>query len=148
MKNFTALLGDFGRFILQNPLTVLLIVLLIAGAPVLLDVAFFFLYFIFGLILVGVVAVLIFRWKLRRMQRQMNDQFNSYHQSERQSQGGFWGFNGMGGQSFGGFSGYGESSADHNTEGDVKVHRTQAAPKKKVAKDVGDYIDFEETKDK
>ena len=31
-------------------------------------------------------------------------------------------------------------------EGEVRVHRTSGEPEKRVSKDVGDYIDFEEEK--
>ena len=32
-------------------------------------------------------------------------------------------------------------------EGEVKVRKTSGAPEKRVSKDVGDYVEFEETKE-
>ena len=33
-------------------------------------------------------------------------------------------------------------------EGEVRVHRTAGTPEKRVSKDVGDYVDFEEEKER
>ena len=48
----------------------------------------------------------------------------------------------------GGFrQGFGGGAPRTPREGEVKVRRTSGAPEKRVAEDVGDYVDFEETKE-
>ena len=32
-------------------------------------------------------------------------------------------------------------------EGEVRLHKTSAAPEKRISTEVGDYVDFEETKE-
>jgi len=38
-------------------------------------------------------------------------------------------------------------ASERKTEGDVTVSRTQASPEKKINRDVGDYVDYEEIKE-
>ena len=48
-----------------------------------------------------------------------------------------------------GFGGFGSPFAEQprkEREGEVKVHKTPGMPEKRVSKDVGDYVDFEEEK--
>ena len=48
-----------------------------------------------------------------------------------------------------GFGGFGSPFAEQprkEREGEVKVHKTPGTPEKRVSKDVGDYVDFEEEK--
>ena len=48
-----------------------------------------------------------------------------------------------------GFGGFGSPFAEQprkEREGEMKVHKTPGTPEKRVSKDVGDYVDFEEEK--
>ncbi|MEG1611633.1 MAG: DUF4834 family protein [Alistipes sp.] len=116
---FNALVG----FIQRNPILCLVVVILAVAAPaVLKGIAVFILYFVLGLILLSVVAVLLFRWRIVKISKEMNGQFggqqNPFSRRETPTQ-----------------------------EGEVKVYKTTDAPEKRVSKDVGDYVDFEETKE-
>ncbi|MEG0807332.1 MAG: DUF4834 family protein [Alistipes sp.] len=125
MRFVLAIIDALIRFVQRNPLTVLILVILAVGAPSLLKgIAVFILYFLLGLIVLVVGAMLLFRWKIASMRRQMDDQFDANAQ----------------GTPFGG-----ERSDER--EGDVKIYTTSETPDKKVSKDVGDYVEFEETKD-
>lgn len=133
MRFVTAFIDALAGFVQRNPLTVLLIVVLAVGAPALLrGLALFILYFIMGLLFLGVALLLLFRWRLHRAQREMERQF---------------------GEGFGPRAGFGGQGASprggtrRGAEGEVRVHKTSASPEKRVAEDVGDYVDFEETKD-
>lgn len=113
-------------FVQRNPLTVLVILILALGAPALLKgIAMFVLYFVLGIVLLGAVLLFSLRWRIGRMQREM----------EEQMRGGFGG-----GEPFGG-------RPRTEKEGEVKVHKTADAPQKRVSKTVGDYVEFEETTD-
>ena len=156
MNFLSAIIDSLGRFVQRNPLTCLLILFLIVAAPQLVQgIAMFVLYFILGIIIMAVVVMLIFRWKIssmqRRMEREMKDQF------QQDGNGQFRGFNSFGGfsrgfQSRGGFGsgqqyGAGQQQTQNPNEGRVTLEQTATQKPKKVADDVGDYVDFEETKD-
>lgn len=133
MRFITAILDALVGFVQRNPLTVLAIVVLALAAPALLKgIAIFILYFVLGLVLLGVAAVLLFRWRIRKVQRQMEERF------------------GEGGFDAGGFGSpfAGRSSRGETREGDVKVRKTAETPEKRVSQNVGDYVEFEETKEK
>lgn len=125
MLFLTAIIDALVAFVRRNPLFCLLLVVLAVGAPALLrGIAVFILYFILAILMLGLLAAFMLRWRLTRMQRRMEEQFR---------QGGT--FRGT----------YGEPRQPAQ-EGEVKVHRTAEAPEKRVAHGVGDYVDFEETK--
>lgn len=133
MRFITAILDALVRFVQRNPLTVLVIVILALAAPALLKgIAIFILYFILGLFLLAVAGVLFFRWRIRSVQRQMEERF------------------GEGGFDAGGFGSpfAGRTPRNNAQEGDVKVRKTAEMPGKRVSKNVGDYVEFEETKEK
>ncbi len=133
MNFLTAILEAFVGFVRRNPLTVLLILVLALGAPALLrGIATFILYGIMTLLIIGIALIFYFRWRFNRMRRQMEEQFG---------QGNF-----RPGEGFGStFAGNARPHAGR--EGDVKVHQTAETPRKRVSNDVGDYVDFEETKE-
>ena len=107
MNFLTAIIDGLVRFVQRNPLTTLVILILAIGAPALLrGIALFFLYFIMGVIVLVVAAILLFRWRVYKMRRRMEEQF-----------------------------------------GEVKVYKTSETPEKRVSRDVGDYVEFEETKE-
>lgn len=121
-----ALIDALVGFVQRNPLTVLLILILALGAPALLrGIALFILYFFMGIVLLVVAGLLFFRWRIYKVQRQMEEQFGK----------------GMGPESP--FTG----RTRREKEGEVKVYKTTQAPEKRVSNNVGDYVDFEETKE-
>ena len=120
------------NYIQRNPLTTIIIVMLMVFAPS-----------AFGALLVGIaVAVLLLLavpiymlFRVRRMSRKMEEQmrdnthaggFYNQHRSDTNSQ---W-------------------SQRRAQEGRVRVHPTSEQPQKRVSDDVGDYVDFEEVKTK
>ena len=116
----TAGFVDLGR---RNPFFCLAIFLLVpfplwvAGGR-----ARFILFFMLGIILLGVTLMLSLRWRITRARRQMEEQFRS-----------------------GGQNGSDPFSGRHNPqEGDIRIHKMEGSGEKRVRKDVGDYVDFEE----
>ena len=113
------------NYIQRNPLTTIIIVMLIVFAPS-----------AFGALLVGVGVVLLLLlaipiymlYRVRRMSRKMEDQVR-----EQSRQGGAYSRPN---------AGYGR---EH--EGAVRVHATSEHKQKRVNENVGDYVDFEEVKE-
>ncbi len=126
-------------FVQRNPLTVLVILLLALGAPALLKgIATFVLYLIFGFLLAGVLLLLLFGWRVRSMQRRMEEQLNEqFGRDDNRNTSGQSSYR----------SSWGRSSRAHG-EGEVRVYKTSDAPEKRVSNDVGDYVEFEETREK
>ena len=134
MNFLMAIIDSLVGFVQRNPLTTLVILILALGAPALLKgIAIVILYILMGLILLVVALVLLFRWRIYKMRRQMEEQFGR-------------GFDGASQDGFRG--GFGSRQRDTaRREGEVHVHRTSETPAKRVSEDVGDYVEFEETKD-
>ena len=96
-------------------------------------IALFILYFLMGLVILVVVLMLAFRWRIYKVRKQMEQQFGEGFDPRN-----------FGGQGFGSpFAG----ESRKGREGEVKVRKTSGAPEKRVSKDVGDYVEFEETKE-
>ncbi len=75
MNFLSSLLRGIVGFVQRNPLLTLLIVLLAIFAPsVLKGVGLFVLYFMLGIVLVGIVSLFALRSRVRRMQDQMRGQ--------------------------------------------------------------------------
>ena len=116
------------NYIQRNPLTTIIIVMLIVFAPS-----------AFGALLVGVAVVLLLLlaipiymlYRVRRMSRKMEDQAR-----EQNQQRGFYGRTNT------------QSDYGRSAEGEVRVHTTSEQPQKRVNENVGDYVDFEEVKEK
>ena len=127
MNFLTAIINALVGFVQRNPLTVLVILILAIAAPALLKgVALFFLYVVMSILILAVALILVFRW---RMKEQFGEGFDPRN---------------FGGQGFGSpFAG----EPRKGREGEVKVRKTSGAPEKRVSKDVGDYVEFEETKE-
>lgn len=138
MNFLTAIINALVGFVQRNPLTVLVILILAIAAPALLKgVALFFLYVVMSILILAVALILVFRWRMNKVRRQMEEQFGE----------------GFGDQAQGGFRqrNSGSPFADRERrgrEGEVRVHRTAGTPEKRVSKDVGDYVDFEEEKER
>ena len=135
-----AILDAIVEWIRRNPLTCILLVMLVVFVPS-----------AFGAILIAIAVVallllaipLIGILKLRRMSKKMGEQ--ARHQS--------FGGQGFGGQGFGGqgFGGQGFTQERHtrnSSEGEVRVYPTNEAAEKRVNDKVGEYVDFEEVKNK
>lgn len=135
MMNFlTAIIDSLVAFVRRNPLTVLVIVVLALTAPALLrGLATVILYLVLGFVLFLVVVLVMMRWRLHRVQQEVRRQFD---EQQRRTQSGFSGF--------GPFT----RRPQHPSEGEVKIRRTGARSEKRIADDVGDYVDFVETKEK
>lgn len=134
MRFLTEIVDALVGFVQRNPLTVLVILLLALGAPALLKgIALFILYFIMGIVLLALAAMLFFRWRIQRMRREMEEQFGRNFGGEPQ------------GGSRGGYGPQHDTTA--RREGEVHVYRTSETPAKRVSEDVGDYVEFEETKE-
>lgn len=135
MNFITAIIDSLVGFVQRNPLTTLLIIILAIGAPALLKgIALFILYFLMGIVLLAIILMLAFRWRIYKVRRQMEEQFGE----QGRTQGGFRPRNS------------GSPFAERERggrEGEVRVHKTAGTPEKRVSGDVGDYVDFEEEKE-
>lgn len=137
MNFFTAIIDSLVGFVQRNPLTTLLIVILALGAPALLKgIALFILYFLMGIVVLAIVLMLVFRWRIYKVRKQMEEQFGEGFRE--QTRGGFRQRNS--GSPF-------AERERRGREGEVRVHKTAGTPEKRVSKDVGDYVDFEEEKE-
>ena len=127
MNFLSAIIDSFLGFVSRNPLTTIIIVMLLVFAPS-----------FFGALLIGVVVLalillaipLFMLFRLRRASRNFQEQARhesqqSYSHREYNQQG------------------YSQSKS----EGDVKVHATTQQPQKRVNDNVGDYVEFEEVKE-
>lgn len=127
MNIFSAIMDAMISFVRNNPLTVVIIVMLAVFVPSL-----------FGAVLIGLLAclLLLVAWpvvmlvRLRRDTRRMQQEassrdFGRGYYTRRE------------------YTGRSRRNAD---EGEVKVYATSVR-EKRVKSDVGDYVDFEEVKD-
>ncbi|HJC17973.1 MAG TPA: DUF4834 family protein [Candidatus Alistipes stercorigallinarum] len=132
MGFLTAIIDALAEFVRRNPIFTLIVVVLALTAPALLKgIALFVLYLVLGFLVLIFALSLLFRWRIRRVQRQMEEQF---------------GAGGFGGAGFGGARGA-RTESRREQEGEVKVYRTSETPEKRVSESVGDYVEFEETKE-
>lgn len=132
MGFLTAIIDALAEFVRRNPIFTLIVVVLALTAPALLKgIALFVLYLVLGFLVLVFLVSLLFRWRIRRVQRQMEEQF---------------GAGGFGGAGFGSGRGARTEGSSRQQEGEVKVYRTSETPEKRVSEDVGDYVEFEETK--
>lgn len=138
MNFFAAIIDSLVNFVRRNPLTVLLIVVLALTAPALLrGLATLILYLVLGFVIFIVVVLAMMRWRLYKVQQQVRRQFD---EQQRNATGGFWSFHGSTAQ--------GQQRHAASAEGEVKIRKSGATPEKRISEDVGDYVDFEETKNK
>lgn len=136
MRFLLAIVDALVGFVQRNPLTVLIILFLGLTAPALLKgIAAALLYLLLGLLLFGVVLVVVFALRIRAAKRQMEEQFSRHF--------------GAGGPFAGGESAdFGPKEQARNPrEGEVHLYQTSEAREKRISKEVGDYVDFEETKE-
>ena len=121
--NFLSILIDsIIDFVRRNPLTTTILVMLMIFAPG-----------AFGAIFIGIMVVLLLLmaipvfllFRLRRASRHIKDETHRTTNSQQ-----FYG------------------RQREKQEGEVKVYTTSETPEKRVNDNVGDYIDFEEVKEK
>ena len=125
-----AIIDAIVEWIRRNPLTFILLVMLAVFVPS-----------AFGAILIAIavaalllLAIPIFGiLKLRRISKKMEEQA---HQQ------------GFSGQGFGGQGFTQERRTRTSNEGEVRVYSTDEATEKRVSDKVGEYVDFEEVKNK
>lgn len=125
MNFLFAIIDSIVEWVKRNPLTCILLVMIAVFAPSL-----------FGAIFIGIaiVALLLLALpifgllKLRRMSKKME-------QESRQ-------------QGFDGFDARQNRSSRPKNEGEIKVYATSDANEKRVSDEVGEYVEFEEVKDK
>lgn len=127
MNFLSAIIDSFLGFVSRNPLTTIIIVMLLVFAPS-----------VFGVLFIGVIVLLLLTlaipafllFRLRRASRNFQEQARhesqqSYSQRKYNQQG----------------------YSQPKSEGDVKVHATTQQPQKRVNDNVGDYVEFEEVKE-
>ena len=124
MNFLTAIIDSLVAFVRRNPLTVLVI---------LRGLATVILYLVLGFVLFIVVVLLMMRWRLYKVQQQVRRQFE---EQQRRTE--------SGSSHFGPFGRRTQSPS----EGEVKIRHTGSKSEKRIADDVGDYVEFEETKEK
>ena len=124
MNFLFAIIDSIVEWIKRNPLTCILLVMIAVFAPGLFGAIFIGI----GIVVLLLLAIpIIGIFKLRRMSRKIEDE-------ARQQQG------------FGGFAG--QNRTRSSNEGEVKVYTTEEATEKRVNDKVGEYVDFEEVKNK
>ena len=131
MNFLFAIIDSIVEWIKRNPLTCILLVMIAVFAPGLYGAIFIGI----GIVVLLLLAIpIIGIFKLRRMSRKIEDE-------ARQQQD-------FGGQGFGGQGFSGQNRTRTNNEGEVKVYTTEEATEKRVNDKVGEYVDFEEVKNK
>ncbi len=130
MKLLKLIFYRMAAFVERNPVFCLLMLLCAVVAPWLFkSVLTILMYVVLAFVVVGLVIFGSMAWRLRSIRRQMREGMGSN----------------AGGKAWGGFAR--ERGADRGRDGEVKVHRTAGARRKRVSDNVGDYVDFEEVGD-
>lgn len=124
MNIFSAIIDSIVGFVSRNPLTTIIIVMLLVFAPS-----------VFGVLFIGVIVLLLLTlaipaFLLFRLHRASRDMEKEARRTSQQ----------------GGSSQY-YGRQETKQEGEVKVHSTTQQPPKRVNDNVGDYVDFEEVKE-
>lgn len=144
-------------FIERNPIFCLFLLLVAIVAPALFKVV--------GWIILGIIALFfvilgIGWWRMRKMQRELNNQFRQTASGAGfNASGTAGGFNGFGGFSTGGMTleelvrqmqaqadAAKRNSANNTNSQTTTTTTTTGSTQKKVSDKVGDYVDFEEVK--
>ncbi len=124
-------------FIKDNPITFFVILVAICAPSLFFGALQVFGYIVLGIIVLLFILGLVFRAKIRRFQRDVENQMNGGTQGQGGFNGGFYNF------------GNRQRSSQNatSTEGDVKIFTTEKSAEKRVSTKVGDYVDFEEIKE-
>lgn len=121
MNIFSAIIDSIVGFVSRNPLTAIIIVMLMVFAPSVFGVLFVGII-VFLLLMMAIPAFMLYR--LRRASRNMEEKTRRTSQQSQSHQ-------------------YYDRQESKN-EGEVKVHSTTQQPPKRVNENVGDYVEFEE----
>ena len=113
-----------------NYILLILLVLMIFGVISFGDILSVVFYIIMGILLLVLVGVLYFRYRMNRVRREMERQ-------ARQAGGGYY-------NPFGGSQQSGAQERKTRQEGEVTVKRTSSSSTKRVSNQVGDYVEYEE----
>lgn len=144
-------------FIERNPIFCLFLLLVAIVAPALFKVVG---WIILGIIALFLVILGIGWWRMRKMQRELNNQFRQTASGAGfNASGSAGGFNGFGGFSTGGMTleelvrqmqaqadAAKRNSANSTNSQTTTTTTTSGSTQKKVSDKVGDYVDFEEVK--
>ncbi len=106
------------NFIKENPIICIIIFLLIVSPSLLLGAIQFFAIIVLVIIVIAIIGLLTLKWRVNKIQKEANKGFQK---------------------------GYYQTKNEAN---DVDVNMQSSSTKKRVADDVGDYVDFEEIKEK
>lgn len=142
-------------FIERNPIFCLFLLLVAIVAPALFKVVG---WIILGIIALFLVILGIGWWRMRKMQRELNNQFRQTASGAGfNASGSAGGFNGFGGFSTGGMTleelvrqmqtqadAAKRNSANNTNSQTTTTTTTSGSTQKKVSDKVGDYVDFEE----
>ena len=118
MNIFSAIIDSIVGFVKNNPLTVIIIVMLVVCAPALAGGILIGLLILLGVIFL-IPIIMLFR--LQRISRRMEKEAQQTYSNTYQKQ-------------------------QNKREGEVKIYTTSTRPQKRVNEDVGDYVEFEEVK--
>ncbi len=124
-------------FIKDNPITFFVILIAICAPSLFFGALQVFGYIILGIIILVLILGLVFRAKIRRLQRDVENQMNGGQPNGGGFNGGFYNFN----------TRQRSSQRPTSAEGDVKIFTTDKSTEKRVSNQVGDYVDFEEIKE-
>lgn len=111
--------GNAGTYVL-----VILLVLMLLGVFSFGDVLGFIFYIFMGILVLGIILILIFRFRINRVRRQMYEQ--------------------QAGNPAGSNPNARRGTRERRPEGEVTVNRTSSSTTKVVSNDVGSYVEYEE----
>lgn len=124
MGFLSGIVNGFAAFVRRNPVTCLVLLILIAAAPsVAIGIANFILYLMLTFLLLGVIFVLLFRYRIRRLRDEM-ERGGGFAQQDARRRTYTW--------------------RARRPDGEVKVYKTAETPEKRVNDSVGEYVEFEE----
>ena len=120
-----AMFGSLMRSGIGTYILIILLVLMLFGLISVGDVLSLVFYIILGIVILGIIGVLAFRYKMNRLRRQMEEN----------------------GETFRGYSWGSGHARQEKRDGEVTIQRTQAVEEKKVSSSVGDYVEYEDIND-
>ena len=83
MRFLSAIIDALAAFVQRNPLMVLLLFVLALFAPALVKgIAVFILYALMGIVLAAVLLAVLLRWRIRRVRREMEEQFRGFRSGD------------------------------------------------------------------
>lgn len=130
---------SIAAFVERNPIFCTVMLVCAIAAPWLFkSVITVILYIVLAFLIVGLIMFGTMAWRIRSMSKQAQERFKETGRSGDGQRGRTSSWN----ASWGGFR------REDKREGEVRVHRTERAGRKRVSDEVGDYVDFEEIEQK